>query len=427
MQKGCHNVDNSKKNDIERLVSILIIVVSLIASAALVFYFLVIYDKDKGEQTETMPAIVGYSVSDVEGCYSRFFTLNIESEEYSDYEAGVILSQSIAENQPYTPGSTVVDVTVSAGKKPEEETAVPSESAAVETEPAVTEPELETGLLVNSPSYDFETASAGEASTLITSGIDKNKEGMSETLDLLYSILIKRYGDAGFIYVDLESGAWAEYNADQTFSAASIIKAPYVRSVLGAESDLDKEFEMTEEMLNSSYELVNGQPVGTMFSINELACAAIEKSDNTAYKMLYNYVGYDCFNQLAEALGVPQRMTDDNYWFKLTPRQTAVYFKDIYFFNEQHENGELMKDYLANSERNDLFADELTEYIVCEKYGYLPQDDFYTLGDAAIVYADSPYIIVGYIRSTSSSLNTQFFRDCARCADGIHKIIHSEE
>ena len=417
-------MDNSKKNEIERLISILIIVVSLIASAVLVFYFLVLYDKKEEKQTsEAMPAIVGYTVSDVEGCYSRFFTLNIE-EVYSDYAEGVILSQSIAENELYEPGNTVVNVTVSAGKKPEE-TAAPEETAEAVTEAAVTEPEREVGLLVDSPSFDFETAAAGEASTLITSGIDESAEGMSEALDALYSVLIKRYGDAGFIYVDLESGAWAEYNADESFSAASIIKAPYVRSVLGYESDLDKEFEMTEEMLNSTYELVNGEPVGTMFSVSELACAAIEKSDNTAYKMLYNYVGYDCFNQLAEALGVPQRMTDENYWFKLTPRQTAVYFKDIYFFNEQHENGGLMKEYLANSERNDLFADELTEYTVCEKYGYLPQDDFYTLGDAAIVYADSPYMIIGYIRSSSSSLNTQFFRDCARCADDIHKLIHS--
>lgn len=417
-------MDNSRKNDIERLVSILIIVISLIASAILVFYFLVLYDKKEEKQTsEAMPAIVGYTVSDVEGCYSRFFTLNIE-EVYSDYGEGIILSQSIAENEPYEPGNTVVNVTVSAGKKPEE-TAAPEETAEAVTEAAVTEPERETGLFVDSPSFDFETAAAGEASTLITSGIDESAEGMSEALDALYSVLIKRYGDAGFIYVDLESGAWAEYNADESFSAASIIKAPYVRSVLGYESDLDKEFEMTEEMLNSTYELVGGQPVGTMFSVRELACATIEKSDNTAYKMLYNYVGYDCFNQLAEALGVPQRMTDENYWFKLTPRQTAVYFKDIYFFNEQHENGGLMKEYLANSEHHDLFADELTEYTVCEKYGYLPQDDFYTLGDASIVYADSPYMIIGYIRSSSSSLNTQFFRDCARYADDIHKLIHS--
>ena len=53
-------------------------------------------------------------------------------------------------------------------------------------------------------------------------------------------------------------------------------------------------------------------------------------------------------------------------------------------------NGELMKEYLDNSEDHDLFAAELVEYTVCEKYGYLPQEDFYTLSDAAIVYADSP-------------------------------------
>lgn len=408
-----------KRNESEQLISIVIIVVSLIASAVVIFYVMVIRKDDSTEKTKLMPDIVGYSVEDVEACYSRFFTLEIDSEEYSDYGSGVILSQSVAENEPYEPGNTVIKVTVSAGRMPEETTAE-TISVITETEPVIDEPELETGLLVDSPVYSFESMAEGESSTLITSKIDESDEDVSAALDELYSVLIKRYGDAGFIYVDLESGAFAEYNADTAFSAASIIKAPYVRAVLGSESDLDRTFEMTEEVLNSSSELINNQPVGTMFSTAELARAAIEDSDNTAYKMLFNYIGMDCFNELAESLNLPQRMTDENYWFKLTPRQTAIYFKDIFYFIEQHENGALMKEYLENAEHNNMFSDELSEYTVCEKYGYLPQEDFYTLGAAAIVYADSPYLIVGYIRSTSSSVNTQFFRDCARCVDDLH-------
>ncbi len=401
----------------EKLISIVIIVLSLIAFAAVAC--IVIFRKPV-ESEKKMPKIVGYTVDDVTGCYSRFFTLDIEYNYNTDYNEGVILSQSIKEEESFVPGETVVKVIVSGGKKAEE-TTIQTETEITVTEPEI--PELLTSLFIDSPQFAFETMSEGEPSVLITSGIDEEVDGVSEALDKLYNVLIKKYGDAGFLYVNLDSGASVEYNADVRFSAASIIKAPYVRAVLGNEADLDKTFEMTEDMLNSSYELIDGEPVGTFFSIRELARAAIEKSDNTAYKMLYNYIGYQCFNDLAESLRRDERMTDDNYWFKLTARETAVYFKDIFFFNEQHQNGGLMKEFLANSEHNDLFSDELEEYTVCEKYGYLPQDDFYTLGAAAAVYSDSPYVIVLYIRSTSSNIKTQLFHDCARYADDLNKIL----
>lgn len=404
----------------EKLVSVIIIILSLIAFV--VVACIVIFRKPANVQ-ELMPKIVGYTVDDVSSCYSRFFTLDVEYDYDTDYEKGVILSQSIAPEEAYTPGETVVKVIASGGKRQAETTAEQTE-AVTETEPAEPEtPKLAQTLLVDEPHFDFETMSEGEPSTIITSGIDTDNEEISAALDDLYNVLIKKYGDAGFMYVNLGSGASVEYNADVSFSAASIIKAPYVRAVLGSETDLTQSYEMTEDMLNSSSELINNQPVGTMFTIEELAKAAIEKSDNTAYKMLYNYIGYDCFNQLAEGLDRDERMTDDNYWFKLTARETAVYFKDIYFFNEEHQNGALMKEFLTNSEHNDLFSDELEEYTVCEKYGFLPQDDFYTLGAAAVVYTDSPYAIVLYIRSTSSNIKTQLFHDCARYADNLNKLI----
>lgn len=404
----------------EKLVSVIIIILSLISFV--VVACIVIFRKPVNVQ-ELMPKIVGYTVDDVSSCYSRFFTLDVEYDYDTDYEKGVILSQSIAPEEAYTPGETVVKVIASGGKR-QAETTVEQTEAVTETEPAEPEtPKLAQTLLVDEPHFDFETMSEGEPSTIITSGIDNDNEEISAALDDLYNVLIKKYGDAGFMYVNLESGASVEYNADVSFSAASIIKAPYVRAVLGNETDLSQSYEMTEDMLNSSSELIDNQPVGTKFTIEELAKATIEKSDNTAYKMLYNYIGYDCFNQLAEGLDRDERMTDDNYWFKLTARETAVYFKDIYFFNEEHQNGALMKEFLTNSEHNDLFSDELEEYTVCEKYGFLPQDDFYTLGAAAVVYTDSPYAIVLYIRSTSSNIKTQLFHDCARYADNLNKLI----
>ena len=55
----------------EKLVSVIIIILSLIAF--IVVACIVIFHKPADVQ-EIMPKIVGYTVDDVSGCYSRFFT-----------------------------------------------------------------------------------------------------------------------------------------------------------------------------------------------------------------------------------------------------------------------------------------------------------------------------------------------------------------
>ena len=258
--------------DRDEIISVVIIVMSVLIFGFVVVRYIVTEPEDDTLGEEIMPEIVGYSMSDVEACYGRFFTLNIVEERYSEYANGVILSQSIKSGEVYTVGNTVVDIVLSAGTEPVETT--------VAVTIVVTEPEivLETGLFVDNVSMEFETLSSGDDPYKVTSvGIDTENEEMAAALDRLYRVLVKRGGDAGFLYVDLESGASVEYNADEKFSAVSVVKAPYVRAVLGQESDLTRYFKMTEEMLNSSAELINNQTIGTMFTTEELAEAAFPK------------------------------------------------------------------------------------------------------------------------------------------------------
>lgn len=163
-------------NQKEKLISIFIIILSLLAFA--VAAFLLIFRSSDNEKAEDgMPAIVGFSVDDVSANYGRYFTLDIEYDYDTDYDEGVILSQSISPDEPYKRGDTVVKVMVSGGKKSEQTTASTTEQTVPET--TVTEPVLQMSLLVDSPSFDFETMPEGEPSTVITSGIDRTSSQTS--------------------------------------------------------------------------------------------------------------------------------------------------------------------------------------------------------------------------------------------------------
>lgn len=406
----------------EKVISIVIIIISMIIMAVVAAIVIITNNGGDEKKEELMPDIVGYSFKEVQACYERFFTLEITGEDYSDkFAEGAILSQDIAVGTPYEKGKTKVKITVSKGVKPAETTAPVTEpivTTTVETEP----PKVDGP--IDNPAAAFETGSPTSALDITTYDLKIPDGRGTEIINELYSHMRSHGADAGFLYYNPENGGSVEYNADERFSSGSIIKAIYARAILGAGIDLSAEYEMTEELLNSQYELVNGEPVGTLFTAEELIRAAIIESDNTAYKMLYHYIGYSDFNEYAKSLGLPQRMTDDNYWFRMTTRQTAAYFKDIYYFIDQHVNGTVMEECMENAEYREMFSEALPDKTVAEKYGYLPQEDFYTLGDAGIIYdEDSAYILVVYVRGTGTNLNTEFFRETAVLVDELHELL----
>ena len=411
----------------EKIISIIIIIISF---AIIVGVTILIFIPDKPPHSElevgAMPNIVGYSYEQVRTAYKGWFDLEITGEDYSDeFLEGAILSQDPAEGAEYVVDHATVKVTVSKGAKPVETTVTEvtvTEDIPTETETEITEEIQRVDGPIENPEAAFEHNYPEMGLELTAAGMEL-PDGAKEHAEELYAVLRRHGADAGYLYYNPHTGGSLEYNADEKFSSGSIIKAIYARSILDSSIDLTAEYEMTEEMLNSQYELVNSQPVGTFFTAEELIRAALIKSDNTAYKMLYNYIGYSKFNAYAASLGLPQRMTEENYWFRLTARESAIYFKEIYAFSKQHVNGEFMLECMANAEYRDMFSSALPDKTLHEKYGYLPQEDFYTLGDCAIVRGSTDYILVAYVRNTGENLDVKFFQDVAEITDKIHEII----
>lgn len=409
----------------EKIIRIIVIILSFAVIIGLTAYIFFKPAKCPDFEVGVMPNIVGYSFEEVRTAFAGQFELEVTEEAYSDqFLEGAILSQEPAAGLEYIIGHTNVKVTVSKGAKPAETTVTTAAAEEVPTETETDAPEeiQRVDGPIENPEAAFEKYNPEAELELTAVGMEV-PESAEELLDELYAVLRRHGADAGYLYYNPHTGGSLEYNADEKFSSGSIIKAVYARSILDSSIDLSAEYEMTEEMLNSQYELVNGQPVGTLFTAEELIRAAIVKSDNTAYKMLYNYIGYSKFNEYAVGLGLPQRMTDENYWFRLTARESAIYFKEIYAFSKQHVNGEFMLECLANAEYRDMFSSALPDKTVHEKYGYLPQEDFYTLGDCAIVSGDTDYILTAYVRNTGENLDVKFFQDVAEITDKIHELL----
>ena len=94
------------------------VAIALILAAVIFFvaYIVRYFDKDGGENNEhLMPNLVGMDIEEAEAEYT-YLKINISSQEYSEYEEGVIYEQDVQENRPIKSGQ-IVNVNVSKGIK----------------------------------------------------------------------------------------------------------------------------------------------------------------------------------------------------------------------------------------------------------------------------------------------------------------------
>ncbi|MCR5680908.1 MAG: serine hydrolase [Clostridiales bacterium] len=202
------------------------------------------------------------------------------------------------------------------------------------------------------------------------------------------------------------------YNADTILYAASLIKAPYILTVLReienfektAERDKagkivyrswEKKYDLDEEWVydpetmkaDGSGEIMN-KAAGFRLTWRELFEYALLYSDNIAFSQIYNRFGFTSFNSLVWQLGIKGQSAGFMY---LTARDCGKFLGEIYRYFETGSAYALwMKDLMTRSRYGEMIAVYYPAGTVAHKYGW----DVNAFHDMAIVYAEKPYVIV---------------------------------
>ena len=211
-------------------------------------------------------------------------------------------------------------------------------------------------------------------------------------------------------YENLETGFVYEMNADWILPAASVIKAPYVLYVYTlAEAGLA---DLSSEHIYKSGDYKDGSgkikdmPYGSVFTEYELLQYAIRNSDNIAQTMLVRKYGTNEFREFAESLGANPALITTVAGANMTAFEASIYAKAIYDYIESDSvYGETLKTDLMNT-RNIMIV---SDYPVARKYGWWGV----AFHDMAIVYADSPYILVIF-SDTGENINFTPFANISR-------------
>ena len=194
-------------------------------------------------------------------------------------------------------------------------------------------------------------------------------------------------------YESLNDNFKFKYNENEVYFAASLIKllvGLYIYDMVSKDLiDLDKEIRYESRHSWTGSEEMSKLNVGTMVSLRDLVKFSTNVSDNTAHKMLFEYIGYNTLREYARSIGITTMLSTNNSWGNISAVDANILLRQIHYFIENNEDlGREFKNFMINDIDNILSL--ATDYPVAHKFG-LTFPVFHNIG---IVYHETPYIII---------------------------------
>ncbi|MBR2848352.1 MAG: serine hydrolase [Clostridia bacterium] len=297
--------------------------------------------------------------------------------------------------------------------------------------------------------------------------IEKMDDATGEVVDFTVE---ERPGKLSFYYKDLTTGYVITYNDSEIMYAASVIKAPYIFSLLSAvvefenskhyfdpdgnalydeegnplfqgehpnlddegriiylpgeeKYDLSRVWSLNkEEMMQEGSGVLKDKEDGFQLTYLELIEYALKYSDNIAFAELRKMFGYEEYYRMAEALGVKGHRKG---YMQLSADDAGRFFDAIYTFIEGNVTyGSIMKDVMIHSIHSIMITPAVSPSVTAHKYGW----DIDAYHDAAIVYDENPYLLVIMTDyDDGGTAANAYIHKITRLINEIHREFHEEK
>lgn len=192
-------------------------------------------------------------------------------------------------------------------------------------------------------------------------------------------------------YENIETGYTYCYNVNKLYFSASVIKAPYSLFIyqLAEENaaDLNSIHTYTSDDYRGGTGIIKTMKVGSRFTEQDLLKYAIQKSDNIAFGMLIKKYGISNFKDFITNMGGNADNIKTVTSANMTAQEAGLYIREIYKYIQSDGN-------YSNQFKQDLMSTTnpiiISDFPIARKYGWANK----SFHDMAIVYSDSPYILV---------------------------------
>ena len=204
--------------------------------------------------------------------------------------------------------------------------------------------------------------------------------------------LMRGFGNTfALFYMDVESGFTFMHNPDRNFSAASVNKVQHALylHVLAerGEIDMGRTHTFRQGDRRGGTGTIQNIAYGAVFTTRDLLRYSIRVSDNTAYQMLVREYGLPDFLDFVREIGANENLVRNIRHSHTTARDAGIWALEIFHYLESMGNySEALRTDMMNTNMQLIQS----AYPIANKYGWY--NNFFN--DLAIIYADSPYILV---------------------------------
>ena len=229
--------------------------------------------------------------------------------------------------------------------------------------------------------------------------------------------LMRGYGNNfALFYMDVASGFTFMHNPDRVFSAASVNKIKHALYLFllaeRGEIDLGRMHTLSPGDRRGGTGTIQNMAYGTMFTTRDLIRHSIRVSDNTAFQMLVRYYGFPGYLDFVREIGANENLVRNIRHSHITARDAGIWALEVY--NYLASGGTYSQGF-----RNDLMNTDMriiqAAYPLASKYGWYSR----YFHDLAIVFADSPYILV--ILSDMPTASFEAFRVISSRVQDFHR------
>jgi len=204
--------------------------------------------------------------------------------------------------------------------------------------------------------------------------------------------LLRPFGNSiAVFYKNIETGFTYTHNPDRIFFSASVNKAQHALYIYHlAEQglvDLDAFHTFTENDFWDGTGIIQHMEFGRRFTMQQLLTMSIRHSDNIAFRMLIRRYGLSGYLDFVREIGADYSLIRNITGSNINARDAGLWAYEIYqYITSDGEHAETFKTDLMNTNANLIRAD----YPIASKYGWATG----AFHDMAIVFADSPYILI---------------------------------
>lgn len=220
-----------------------------------------------------------------------------------------------------------------------------------------------------------------------------DKEEILEINNEVDSYIREQKYNVSVYFEDFTTGFNYQYQSNTVYYGCSLIKLVDVLYLINQAINgiIDIDEEKIQFTKNYYYKDDSGKrtfKLGEWVSLKELMTNAIYISDNSAHKMLLDYIGFDNLKNYGKSLGAKVILTGGDDFGNQTATDMNLYLKEAYrIITENKEYGPFLKSIMSGTFYNDFNTEEVKIY---HKYGLTGM--YYH--DVGLSLEEKPYSIV---------------------------------